>query len=1082
MKKYLSWKLLTILIVTLFLGFFDLPNSVQTKIIPFTPDWIEKTKINLGLDLQGGSQLDYKIDLRKVTESDKESIVEGVQEIIEKRVNGLGVSEPNIYRSEVAGETHIIVEIADTGVLTQSDVDQYLGNNRVLTDLSEDQKKQVSLEKAKATVGKTIQLEFKELKANPNEIDPEEKNRTEKQAKDSLEKIKKGTKFSIVGQEEQQAFPGKASYEEVDFTFESSLRPDLKDAIIKLKKGEVAPNLIETTGNFVLDATGQAVQDTGYAIVQLVDTKEEVKNEKEVDVSHILIAYKDAEGADASVTRNAEEANTLAKEVKTKLEEGGDFTALAKEYSSDTDTKDNGGKIEKTVNGDGGHPYEFEKAALAFEKEGEISEPVKTQKGYHIIKADTIRKDVKETQYKFEILNYSTKPDPWQETGLNGEHFVHADVQLDQYFQPFVNIQFDEEGAKLFEEITGRNVNKPVAMFVGGELISAPNVNEKIVGGIAQINGDFTNDEAQDLARNLNTGAIPAPIVLTGEYTLGSTLGAEALNQSLWAGFIGVLLVMLFMMLYYRLPGVVASAALIIYGVILLFLIKAQFNLGISLVISMGVFLFLTIKILGNKDSGWEKFLSFVLAFAGLIFFTYLLKGGVVLTLAGVAGLIISFGMAVDANVLIFERIKEELKAGKKLSSAIEIGFDRAWSAIRDSNFSALITCAILFYFGSSIIRGFAFNLAAGILVSMFTAITITKILLQAFIHTKLADNMKWFGVTQKKETTFDFIGKSKVWFSVSGITFIISILAIAIFGLKFGIDFKGGSLLEFKFQEPVTTERLAAELVTIEEEINAGKLETTTPETTESTTESEVVIEAPETTPVDLKSAQIITSGENQLIVKTKYLEPEVHTQLLAKMKEKFPEFQETRFTTIGPTIGKSLLQKAMVAGIVSIIMIVIYLYIAFRKIPKEVNPWRFGASAVATLIHDVVIILGIFAIVGQFANFEIDALFVTAMLTIFGYSVNDRIVIFDRLRETLNRNTVDNVKEVANKALNQTLARSINTSISIVLTMAAILIFGSPSIFYFVLTLTLGVLIAAYSSVFIAAPLIVYWSTRNK
>ncbi|MEK7547890.1 MAG: protein translocase subunit SecF [Patescibacteria group bacterium] len=1080
MKKYLTWKLLAILVVTLFLGFFDLPGNIQTKIIPFTPKSIQETKVNLGLDLQGGSQLDYKIDLRKVKEADRQSIIEGVQGVIEKRVNRLGVAEPNIYKSDFAGESHIIVELAETATVTEEDISTYLGTSKNADELTDDEKKFVSLEKAKAAVGKTIQLEFKEEK---QEIDPQEKDKIRENAQKTLERIKKGANFSVVGQEEQQAYPEKVKYETISYTFEDDLNEATKSALTKLKTGDSTQTLIESSGNFVINEKGEAVQETGLSILKLLDKKEEVKNKKEVDVSHILISYAGLESADPAITRTAEEAYELAKEITKKLENGADFAEQAKSNSDDKSNKDIGGKLDEPVIGSGTYVYDFEQAALKLEKEGDLSDITKTQFGYHIIKANEIRTDVKQTQYKYDEIEFSTKPDPWKETGLTGEHFIHADVQLDNFFQPYVTIQFNNEGSKLFEEITGRNVNKRIAIFVGGEFISSPTVNEKISGGNAQITGQFTNDEANALARDLNTGAIPAPIVLTGEYTLGATLGQEALNKSLWAGFFGVLLVMIFMIIYYRVPGVVAAVALLIYGIILLFLIKAQLHLGIALLISLGVFFTLTVKIINTEDSGWEKFLSFILACGGLFLFTFLLKSGVVLTLAGIAGLIISFGMAVDANVLIFERIREELRAGNKLQTAIDIGFNRAWSAIRDSNFSSLITCGILYYFGSSIIRGFAFNLAAGILVSMFTAITITKILLYGIARTKMADNLTLLGVSGKKrELSFDFIGRSKIWFGISGATFIISIVAIFAFGLNLGIDFKGGSLLAFQFQEPITKEVISTTMKDSVEKINSEKatiVETDVPPSTGAETQLSESKDQPST--IDISTLQITESGKNEFIVKTNYLTPENHDALLAKIKEKLPKFQETRFTTIGPTLGKTLLNKAIVAGIISIIMIVIYLYIAFRKIPKEINPWRFGASAIVTLIHDVVIIIGIFAILGKFLGVEMDALFATAMLTLFGYSVNDRIVIFDRLRETLTRSSLDDVKDIANKALNETLARSINTSISIFLTMLAILLFGHASIFYFVLALTLGVLIAAYSSIFVAAPLIVYWSTKK-
>lgn len=1079
MKKYFTWKLAAILIITLFLGFFDLPSSIQTKILPFTPEAISKTKISLGLDLQGGSQLDYKIDLRKVPAQDQASIIEGVEEVIEKRVNRLGVAEPNIYRSEIGGETHIIVELAQTGTVSQEDVDSYLESKKKVEELTDDEKKYVSLEKAKATVGKTIQLEFKEEKT---EVDPEEKEKIKASAQAVLDKIKKGANFSVVGQEEFQAYPEKVQYEKSNYIFGSKLQTNIKDAIVDLEIGDYTKELVELSGSFVVDENGQTLQENSLAIIKLVDKKEETINENEVDVSHILISYKGLDSADASVTRTQDEAFELAKELVQKIKDGGDFATIAKENSDDTASKETGGALDKPVTGDGRYVYDFENAALALEKEGALSEIVKTQFGYHIIKADAVRKDVKETQYKYEKIAFSTQPEMWQSTGLTGEHFVHADVQLDSYFQPYITIQFNEEGAKLFEEITARNIGKQVAIFVGGEKVSDPMVQEKITTANAQITGQFTKEEADFIARNLNTGAIPAPIVLEGELTIGATIGQEALDQSLWAGLIGILLIIVFMIIFYRLPGLIASAALLIYGTVFLFLLKAHLPLGYSLVIALIIFGFLVAKIVNNKDSGWEKFMAFLLSCFGFFFLTFLLKSGVVVTLAGMAGIIMSFGMAVDANILIFERMKEELKEGKTFGNALEHGFDRAWSAIRDSNFCTLLTCAILFYFGSSIIRGFAFNLAAGVLVSMFTAITITKTLMQGFIGTKISQNLKLFGVDEKKKPTeIDFMKKTKTWFGISIVSAVLGLLAIVIFGLNFGIDFKGGSLMEFKFKENVSKEQITEAFSTIEKEINETNLIPATEEEKTESTETEVKISADENTKIDLTQIQIIPSKENIFIIKSKYLSAENHDRILEKMKDKLPEFTELKFTTIGPVVGKTLLHKGIIAIIFTLVMIIVYLALAFRKIPKEVNPWRFGVTAIVALLHDVLIVTGIFAVLGHFLQVEIDALFITAMLTVLGYSVHDTIVVFDRLRDNLIHHNQD-LEKTANASLNQTLRRSINTSVSVALALIAVLIFGSSSIFYFVLALTLGIAIGTYSSIFVSTPLLVYWNKRKK
>jgi len=1089
MKKYLSWQIIAIAVVAVILGFLDLSPQWQKNILPFlsTDNPIVKN-VNLGLDLQGGSQLDYKIDLRSVPQADQQSIIDGVLNVITKRVNGLGVAEPNIYTSRVGGETHIVVELAENANITQADVDKYLGVGKVLADLTDDEKKSVSLEKAKDTVGKTIQLEFKEKK---DQIDPAEADKIRQEAATTLNNVLKGADFGVMGQEEQQAFPEKVKYEKTDFVFADKITPSLKDSLTSLKEGQIDKNLVETSGSYTLDqTTGQTVEDKGVAVIKLDAVREEIKNKRQVEASHILIAYKGAQSADASITRTKDEAYKIAKEVKTKLDADGDFAVLAQQYSDDKSNKETGGKLGTPVSGDGTYVYDFEQAALKLQKAGEITDPVSTDFGYHIIKADKVSTDVKETQYQYEAITYSLTPDPWKSTGLTGKQFKHADVQLDSFYQPYITIQFNEEGAKLFEELTGRNVGKPIAIFVGGTLISAPNVNEKISGGDAQITGKFTTDEANNLARDLNTGAIPAPIILSGEHTIGATLGQESLSKSLIAGLIAMILIMVFMAAFYKLPGLLANLSLLIYLAIYLFLLKAQLNLGLAVVIALIIFGFMIYKILNSQDHSWEKVLSFILSCTAFFFLTFLLHSGVVLTLAGIAGIIISIGMAVDANVLIFERLKEELKTGKTYSAALEAAFHRAWNAIRDSNFNSLIVCAILFAFGSSVVKGFAFTLASGILVSMFTAITITRLLMKAFIGKDVSQNLKLFGV-KGEPPKIKFIERSKLWLSISAASVVIALIAIFGLGLNLGFDFTGGTLMEFKFDKDVTKDQLTKAFGEIEQEVNSGKLSTlSSADLSAVTTPSDApTLSGPLANPsaattgdkqtrIDLVSAKVMESGKNQFIIKTKYLAPENQAQVLAKMKEKLPSFTKMQSTTIGPVVGQNMLQQAIYAVIIAVLGILFYIGIAFRKVPKEVSPWRFSVCAIVALVHDVIVLTGIFAILGALFNAEADTLFITALLTVFGYSVHDTIVIFDRLRENMTlRSREDKLEDVANNALNQTLSRSINTTVTVLLSLVALLLFGSPSIFFFILALTIGIGVGTYSSIFVASPLLMMW-----
>ena len=404
--------------------------------------------------------------------------------------------------------------------------------------------------------------------------------------------------------------------------------------------------------------------------------------------------------------------------------------------------------------------------------------------------------------------------------------------------------------------------------------------------------------------------------------------------------------------------------------------------------------------------------------------------------------------MAVDANVLIFERMKEELHEGKTLQNSIKDGFARAWDSIRDSNFSSLITCAILFYFGSSIIRGFALNLALGILVSMFSAITLSYSFLQFTAETSLGKFPRLFAPKAKKKKELNFIGGSKIWASFSGLLLTASIVMIATFGLNLGLDFTGGTLMELQFDQEVESLEVAKSIEEME---------------------------------LDLGAPLVTKTNEGSILVRTKHLSEENHDSILSNLESEYGEFEELRFTTVGPVIGETLKRKAVLALGITLVMIVLYIAFAFRRIPKSVSPWRFGACAIAALVHDIVIVTGVFALLGHLLGVEIDALFITALLTIMGFSVHDTIVVFDRVRENLRYSKgKDSVEESANSALNQTLARSINTSVSTLLTVLSLYIFGADSIEMFVLALIVGILVGTYSSIFVASPLLVWWSKK--
>jgi preprotein translocase subunit SecD len=778
MSNRFSKGLIAIILAAVLMAIVDMPDSFKAT---WPDNWFtnifKKPKVTLGLDLQGGTQLDYRIDLRNVNAKNNDAdpkndvpvndIVEGVRATIERRVNGLGVSEPQIYLSKVGDEQHIIVELA--GV---KDVEQ-----------------------AKAIVGKTIQLEFKEKKT---ELDANEKGKIQSEAQAVLDKaLVVGSNFDAIG---KQTDAGEKSiqYRPDKKTYVSELPAQYKDIFPKMKDGEVYKNVIEGSDGYTVTDGGQLSETKGLYVVQLIKsaiadhtkkvtaTLEDVAKEfgktvetlngktkkdlpadvadiiwampgenktysdiieskdelgiyklvkfnpegDQIRASHILIAYKGAQRAGADVTRTKDEAKALADKLLAQVKASPDkFADIAKANTDDPTGKTTGGDL--GFFGKGQMTKAFEVAAFSMNT-GDISDVVETEFGYHIIK-DTDKKtssesadlqllkfkksevdrakleeamkktqgyDVttKEQQFEYNEIFFDLTPDPWKSTGLDGSHFKMASLSYDQLGAPEVNIQFDSAGGDMFEEITGRLVGKPLAIFVGGQLISAPNVNQKISGGNAVITGRYSIQEAMKLANDLNTGAIDAPIILAGQSTISATLGSTALNVSLLAGIIGLIALALFMILYYRLLGFIAILALTIYSIIIIFVIKTT---------------------------------------------------GIVMTLAGIAGIILSIGMAVDANILIFARTKEELEGGKNFSAAITAGFERAWLSIRDSNASSLITCTILWFFGNSIIRGFALMLALGILVSLFTAITVTRKFLHTIIGTSLVKNRFLLGAEE---------------------------------------------------------------------------------------------------------------------------------------------------------------------------------------------------------------------------------------------------------------------------------------------------------------------------------------------
>lgn len=582
---------------------------------------------------------------------------------------------------------------------------------------------------------------------------------------------------------------------------------------------------------------------------------------------------------------------------------------------------------------------------------------------------------------------------------LTGAALKKAYTAFDQMSRAVVSIEFNKFGKKEFANFTTRNVGRHLAIYLDGKMISNPVIQEPITGGSGQITGDFTTQEAQDLANFLQAGALPAPLERIEERSVGPTLGKDSVQKGLKAGVLGLAAVLLFMLLYYRLPGLIADFSLCLYALLVFAIFK-----GVP----------------------------------------------VTLTLPGIAGFILSIGMAIDANVLIFERLKEELHTDKTMKAAIDASFKRAFSSILDSNVTTLISSAVLFYFGSGPIKGFALTLAIGVMVSLFTAITVTKTILHLIITPQMGK--AWYlGASPRLpfmvRKNFNIIRTSRtrgVWFALSG--------ALAVGGLLFlfppssfrhfppstvlrkGVDFTGGSLTQVKFKEKTSVGKLRGVLTEFGLEKN----------------------------PIQMLSPR-------EALIRTQELSPPEQNKVESAFAKEGGKIE--KFESVGPVMGKELTMKAFWAVLWASVLIVIYLAFRFSQV-------RFGIAAIIALLHDVLIVTGIFAILGKYLKVEIDSAFVAAILTIIGYSVNDTVVVFDRLRENLKlKKPGETFEKVANFSILQTFTRSLNTALGTLFAIVAILLFAGPVLRYFALALLIGIILGTYSSIFVAPPLLVVW-----
>ena len=596
---------------------------------------------------------------------------------------------------------------------------------------------------------------------------------------------------------------------------------------------------------------------------------------------------------------------------------------------------------------------------------------------------------------------------------LDGGVVTDAHVDYDQRRggNPGVSMTMNAEGANTWARLTKENIGRQVAIVLDGTVYSYPTVQTEITGGSSSITGNFTIDEATDLTNVLKSGKLPAPATIVQEQVVGPSLGAESIRAGLISFLIAFCLVLLYMLFFYQGAGVAADIALL-SNVVLLFGVLSAF--------------------------------------------------GAVLTLPGIAGLVLTLGMAVDANVIIYERIKEELKAGKGLGKAVADGYKNAYSAIIDGQVTTLLTGIVLFFFGSGPIKGFATTLIIGILTSVFTSIFVTRLIFEGRIaHGK---NITFENKLTKdflKNTHINFLDGRKWSYIVSGALIVIAIGSMFIKGFTYGVDFTGGRTYVVRFDKPVTAEEVRS---AVNKTFNLADPESS----------------------VEVKQF----GGDSQMKITTSYkfqdetstVDAEIEGMLFESLKDFYSEpltldgFTSTLDNANGiissDKVGASIANDIKRNAIISIILalIVIFAYIAMRF-----KGWNWGLGGVVSLAHTAIIIIGFFSLFSGILpfNLDVDQTFIAAILTIIGYAINDNVVIFDRIRENLALHPSDNFKETVNKSLNATLTRTVNTSVSTLLPMLAIAIFGGESIRGLSVALCLGVLIGTYASIMIGTPI---------
>ena len=603
---------------------------------------------------------------------------------------------------------------------------------------------------------------------------------------------------------------------------------------------------------------------------------------------------------------------------------------------------------------------------------------------------------------------------------LEGDVVVSAKDEYDQFGKPAVSMSMNTDGSRRWAQLTKQNIGKSIAIVLDGYVYSAPNVNTEITGGNSQITGHFTPEQAKDLANVLKSGKMPAPARIVQEDIVGPSLGQASINAGVFSFIVALILLMIYMCsMYGFIPGMVANGALVLN-------------------------MFFTMGILSSFQAA--------------------------LTMSGIAGMVLALGMAVDANVLIYERTKEELRAGKGVKKALADGYSNAFSAIFDSNLTSIITGVILFNFGTGPIRGFATTLIIGILISFFTAVFMTRLVYEYFMNKDKWLNLTFSSKISKNLMTnvhFDFMGRNKQWFTITGIVLVICIGSLFVRGLSQSIDFTGGRNFKVQFENAVEPEQVRELIASKFGDSNVSVIAIGTDKKTVRISTNYRIEEEGNNVDSEIEAYlyETLKPVLTQNITLETFIDRENHTGGSIVSSQK-----------VGPSIADDIKTSAMWSVVLALIAIGLYILIRFRTI-------AYSVGSVVALTSDTLMILGAYSLCWGWMPFslEIDQTFIGAILTAIGYSINDKVVIFDRVREFFGLYPKRDRKQLFNDSLNTTLARTINTSLSTLIVLLCIFILGGDSIRSFAFAMILGVVIGTLSSLFVASP-IAYMMMKNK